>query len=129
MADDITHYDAIEGYFESASYVAGEPAQLCVSTTADRFDVEVHRWGARRELVWSASAVAGRLQPTPPDADAAGCGWEPDVEIATGSWFVVGSESGDVFTDEPDGLWRRVLRRQPVPLRWVAWFPPDPSLN
>jgi len=47
----------------------------------------------------------------------------------TGSWFVVGSESNDVFTGEPDDLWRRVLRRQPDPLRWVAWFPSDPSLN
>jgi putative transcriptional regulator len=59
-------------------------------------------------------------------------GWSPgqlEDEIATGSWFVVDSESRDVFTDEPDGLWQRVLRRQPDPLRWVAWFPSDPSLN
>jgi putative transcriptional regulator len=59
-------------------------------------------------------------------------GWSPgqlEVEITTGSWFVVGSESRDVFTDEPDELWRRVLLRQPEPLRWVAWFPSDPSLN
>ena len=47
----------------------------------------------------------------------------------TGSWYVVGSESDDVFTGEPDDLWRRVLRRQPEPLRWVAWFPSDPLLN
>jgi putative transcriptional regulator len=59
-------------------------------------------------------------------------GWSPgqlEDEIATGSWFVVDSESRDVFTDEPDDLWQRVLRRQPDPLRWVAWFPSDPSLN
>ena len=59
-------------------------------------------------------------------------GWSPgqlEVEIATGSWFVVDTESGDAFTDEPDDLWRRVLRRQRDPLRWVAWFPSDPSLN
>ena len=50
-------------------------------------------------------------------------GWSPgqlEGEITTGSWFVVPSESGDVFTGEPDELWRRVLRRQPEPLRWVA---------
>ncbi len=59
-------------------------------------------------------------------------GWSPgqlEEEIDTGSWFVVPTESGDAFTDEPHGLWQRVLRRQPEPLRWVAWFPPDPSLN
>jgi putative transcriptional regulator len=59
-------------------------------------------------------------------------GWSPgqlEAEIRTGSWFVVDTESGDAFTDEPDGLWRRVLRRQPGPLRWMAWFPPDPTMN
>lgn len=59
-------------------------------------------------------------------------GWSADQleeEIRTGSWFVVDGESGDVFTDEPHGLWHRVLRRQSEPLRWVAWFPPDPAMN
>ena len=59
-------------------------------------------------------------------------GWSPgqlEVEIRTGSWYVVETESNDAFTDEPDGLWRRVLRRQRDPLRWVAWFPDDPSMN
>ena len=59
-------------------------------------------------------------------------GWSPgqlEDEVSTGSWFVVDTESGDAFTDDPQHLWRRVLRRQPEPLRWVAWFPPDPDLN
>ena len=43
-------------------------SQLCASTTSDRFDVEVHRWGATRELVWSARGVAG-----PRAADARRC--------------------------------------------------------
>lgn len=59
-------------------------------------------------------------------------GWSPgqlENEISTGSWYVVGVESGDIFTDAPDTLWRTVLRRQPEPVRWVAWFPADPALN
>jgi len=59
-------------------------------------------------------------------------GWSPgqlEVEISTGSWYVVDTEVGDAFTGEPDELWRRVLRRQRGPLRWVAWFPADPSMN
>ena len=83
MADDITHYDAIEGYAQTPSRVGGDVVELCASTTSARFDVEVHRWGATRELVWSARDLAGREQPTPPNADAAGCGWEPLVEIPT----------------------------------------------
>ena len=83
MADDITHYDAIEGYVLSPSCVAGSVAQLCVSTSAERFDVRVHRWGGSLDLVWSADDVGGVLQPTPPDADAAGCGWEATLDIPT----------------------------------------------
>lgn len=59
-------------------------------------------------------------------------GWSPgqlEDEIDTGSWFVAEAEGDDVFTDRPDGLWRAVLRRQPEPVRWVAWFPADPALN
>ena len=59
-------------------------------------------------------------------------GWSPDqldTEIATGSWFVVDAEPADAFGEEPETLWRRVLRRQPSPLRWAAWFPADPELN
>ena len=83
MADDITHYDAVEGYVYPTSVRAGERAQLRVSTASPRFDVAVHRWGAQRRHVWSANGVAGLEQPTPGDADAAGCGWESVVEIQT----------------------------------------------
>jgi hypothetical protein len=81
--DNITHYDSIEGYVFPASVVQGETALLRVSTGSAGFDVGVERWGARRRLMWSADDVAGVEQPTPPDADAAGCRWEPVVEIPT----------------------------------------------
>ena len=74
MADDITHYDAIEGYVHPTSILQGEPALVRISTAADRFDVAVHRWGGERELVWSATGLTGTEQSTPPDADSAGCG-------------------------------------------------------
>ena len=56
-------------------------------------------------------------------------GWSTgqlEDELRPGPGSSSDSESGDVFTAEPDDLWRRVLRRQPEPLRWVAWFPSDP---
>ncbi|MET0884185.1 MAG: YqgE/AlgH family protein, partial [Acidimicrobiales bacterium] len=59
-------------------------------------------------------------------------GWSPgqlEDEVRTGSWFVVDAEGGDAFTQEPDALWVAVLRRQPAPLQWVAWFPADPTQN
>ncbi len=81
MADVITHYDAIEGYCEQLSYTAGETVGLCVSTGAPSFDVTVSRWGAAREIVWSANGLAGTAQPTPVTADSTGCSWEATVQI------------------------------------------------
>jgi hypothetical protein len=81
MADDITHYDAVEGYCGKLSYAPGEQVQLHVSCSTDRYDVEIHRWGATRELVWSTTSVVGLHHPTPTDADAAGCGWPVAIEV------------------------------------------------
>lgn len=59
-------------------------------------------------------------------------GWSPgqlEEEIAAGAWWVVDARPGDAFSDDPDGLWRRVLRRQGPPLALVASYPADPMLN
>lgn len=50
-------------------------------------------------------------------------------ERARGGWYVVDTEVGDIFDADPATLWRRVLRRQPGPLRWVSTYPVDPDLN
>ncbi len=59
-------------------------------------------------------------------------GWvagQLEEELALDSWFVVPAEPADIFVDEPEGLWRDVLRRQPGRLSWYANFPLHPSLN
>ena len=59
-------------------------------------------------------------------------GWSPgqlEEEIAAGAWYVVEAEAGDPFTDDPEGLWSAVLRRQRGDLALVASFPDDPSMN
>jgi putative transcriptional regulator len=53
-------------------------------------------------------------------------GGQLEEEIAAGSWFVLDREDGDVFTPEPDTLWRRVLERQGGLYSTVT---PDPSAN
>ena len=42
-------------------------------------------------------------------------------------WFA--ADAGDVFSDEPDELWRTVLRRQPGRLAWFSDAPDDLSSN
>ena len=59
-------------------------------------------------------------------------GWGPgqlEVEIDAGAWLVLDATTADVFSDEPDELWRSVLRRQPGRLAWLASAPDDLSLN
>ena len=47
----------------------------------------------------------------------------------SGSWLVLDSDESDVFTAEPDELWRTVLRRQPGRLGWLAEAPDDLGWN
>ncbi|MGH9185042.1 MAG: YqgE/AlgH family protein [Acidimicrobiales bacterium] len=59
-------------------------------------------------------------------------GWgsaQLEAELDQGAWWVVDAQPGDAFSDDPDTLWRRVLRRQRPPLNRFALYPPDPSLN
>lgn len=59
-------------------------------------------------------------------------GWgsgQLEAEIESGSWLVLDSDPADVFTADPDELWRTVLRRQPGRLGWLATAPDDLAWN
>ena len=65
----------LEGYAGQVSYRPGEEVALHVSTSAARFQVEVARLGARREVVLTQKELAGRVSPIPEDASSHGCRW------------------------------------------------------
>jgi putative transcriptional regulator len=59
-------------------------------------------------------------------------GWDSgqlEVEIEEGSWYVVPARAPDPVSADPEGLWRRVLRRQGGALAVVSGFPLDPAMN
>ncbi len=59
-------------------------------------------------------------------------GWDTgqlEAEIEEGSWYVVQPSAPDPVSADPEGLWRRVLRRQGGALAVVSGFPPDPTVN
>lgn len=59
-------------------------------------------------------------------------GWGPgqlESELDEKAWFVVDADASDVFSREPDELWRGVLKRQVGSLRLYADYPLSPSLN
>ena len=56
-------------------------------------------------------------------------GWgegQLEAEIDEGGWFVIEARPEDVFAEDPDALWLRVLERQGGVFRTVTQ---DPSLN
>ena len=62
-------------------------------------------------------------------------GWDAgqlNTELATGSWWVVPSDPGDLALGRMAGrtvMWRSILRRQPNELRFAATYPGDPTTN
>ncbi len=59
-------------------------------------------------------------------------GWaagQLEGEIAAGAWWVVDALPEDPFSDDPESLWKRVLRRQGGSLSLVASYPRDPTMN
>jgi putative transcriptional regulator len=59
-------------------------------------------------------------------------GWGPgqlDAEIDDGAWFVLPARANDPISADPEGLWRRVLRRQGGALALVSGYPHDPATN
>jgi putative transcriptional regulator len=81
-------------------------------------------------------------EPDEPDALAAATrrkrvfaghsGWgagQLEAEMEDESWIVVPAVPDDVFCDDPDALWRRVLQRAGGDHLLMATLPIDPSLN
>ncbi len=59
-------------------------------------------------------------------------GWSAgqlEAELEEESWLVLPAEPDDLFSDDPDGLWSAVLRRQGGPYALLSRMPVDPSLN
>lgn len=59
-------------------------------------------------------------------------GWSAgqlEAELEEESWLVLPAVPDDAFSDDPDGLWSAVLRRQGGPYALLSLMPPDPSLN
>ena len=59
-------------------------------------------------------------------------GWAPhqlEAELAESAWIVAPARTEDVFTTEPDALWRTTLRRLGGNAAVIALLPEDPRVN
>lgn len=83
--DDVTFFDDIEAYCGSLSCAPGDAIAVHMSTRAASFDVTVERWGATRDVVWSAQGLTGEWHDVPSDADSNGCRWPVSFEVPVGA--------------------------------------------
>lgn len=65
----------VEGYTGALSYAPGEEVEFHVSTSADKYSVEILRLGVNDEVVHREKAVRGAEFPVPENASSHGCGW------------------------------------------------------
>ena len=59
-------------------------------------------------------------------------GWGPrqlETELRNGAWITAAAEPSDLWTDDADALWARVLHRQGGLTRFLASYPDQPWLN
>jgi putative transcriptional regulator len=59
-------------------------------------------------------------------------GWGPgqlEDEVEESSWIVEPARPDDVFTSDPEGLWRDVVRRKGSAFDVLAMMPMDPTQN
>lgn len=103
-------------------------------SSPDGVDLEVPGWVPVTEEVGTVDLEV------PPDPSAvrgvrvfAGyAGWaagQLETEVDAGAWWVVDFHADDVLSDEPEQLWKRVLRRQGGALALIAAYPDDPRDN
>ncbi len=71
----------IWGYSDRISYVPGETVSLHISTSADRYDVEIGRDGARYQTMQSWTNLPGEHHDTPRNCSAEGCNWPVAIEF------------------------------------------------
>jgi hypothetical protein len=71
-------------YTDKLSVAPGESFAIHASSAAGLCQLEIARVGASRKVVLRQAVTVGS-HPTPPDADANGCGWPVAVTITAGS--------------------------------------------
>lgn len=71
----------IWGYADKYTYRTGERIALHVSTTADRWDLEIGRDGVEYTPILHRTGLVGQHHKTPEDCSVVGCGWPVALEI------------------------------------------------
>jgi hypothetical protein len=109
----------IEGYAGQRSIAQGEEIPIHVSTTAAKYEIEVARLGAVREVVWKKTDVPGAAYAVPEDASANGCRWPESVRVPSGAAWKSGYYEVILRAADAGGKWSHRGKRT---AESSAWF-------
>ncbi len=95
----------IEGYAAQLSVAPGEELAIHVSTSAPKFAVEIMRWGAKNEVVWTRKDIPGKTHPVPEDASSMGCRWPEALRVPIGREWKSGYYTARFQIADGGGKW------------------------
>jgi putative transcriptional regulator len=122
-----------QGWTIAGPVYAGGPVEPEIAIGLADADTGGGDWEQVAERIWLADLESMPPESVPRIRVFSGyAGWgsgQLEEEIGRGDWIVAEAALEDVFTEDPGRLWRAVLERQPDPIRLLAAYPPNPSLN
>src|SRR6476661_6919993 len=71
----------VEGYTTQLSYAPADEVVLCVSTPAPKYNVEISRVGAKREVMLTKRDVDGGERAVPENCSSDGCNWPVSLKF------------------------------------------------
>ena len=133
--------DALENYadFDSPIYYGG-PVQLntlqFIHKAGDIIEGSIEivpglYWGGSFESLREKIEI-GMLKPDDFRFFIGYSGWDEGQlmeEMKINSWIVADTKIDDIFSDEPDNLWRDILKGMGKKFAILASFPENPSVN
>ncbi len=133
--------DAVDGYpdFDALIYFGG-PVQInslqFIHKAGDIIEGSIEvmpglYWGGSFDSVKDL-LEAGKLKPEDFRFFIGYSGWGDGQlmeEIGINSWIVADTKIEDIFSEEPDNLWREILKGMGKKFAILASFPENPSVN
>lgn len=116
-------------YADRFSYFGGDTVSIRVHTTAEEYDLEIVRDGARPQQVAQYVGLPGKQQQTPADAYAVGCDWseslavEIDPKWTSGMYLVLVRMLHQGVTIEREGFFVVKAREPSMPTSY-SFTPP-----
>lgn len=119
----------IEGYTDQLSYQAGEEIAFHISTSSQKYSLEIARLGATREVIWSQKDLPGAGYPIPEDASSYGCRWPASFKLKLPETWRSGYYTASMRLEDNGGKFIQRNRRTAEGSTFFVVRPAHPGRN